>query len=251
MQTLRDTLLVFENQVRFTFRYKITIVMGLVQPVLYLLLFGPLLTKLGDMGRPGDTWQTFVPGVLVYLALFGAGFCGFGIIADVRSGVVERLRVTPVSRFALLMGRVAREVVVLLVQSVTIVVVGLLVGLRANLLGVLAALVLVTLLGIALASLSLSLGVALKSEDQFAPLLTSATLPVMLLAGILLPMSLAPTWLDVLSHFNPLRYIVDAIRDLFADHFATWAVLEGTGVAVALAVVCVAVGLRTFGKENA
>ncbi|WP_282685755.1 MULTISPECIES: ABC transporter permease [unclassified Streptomyces] len=251
MQTVRETLLVFENQLRFTFRYKITIVMGLAQPALYLLLFGPLLTGIGQLGQTGDTWQTFVPGVLVYLALFGAGFCGFGIIADVRSGVIERLRVTPVSRFALLMGRVLREVVVLLVQSVVIVVVGLFLGLRANILGILAAVVLVTFLGIALAALSLSLGVALKSEDQFAPLLTSATLPVMLLAGILLPMSLAPTWLDVVSHFNPLRYVVDAIRDLFASHFATAAVLEGTGVAVGLAVLCVLLGLRTFGRENA
>ncbi|KAB2594328.1 ABC transporter permease [Streptomyces arboris] len=250
MKTLRETLLVFDNQLRFTFRYKITIVLGMVQPVLYLLLFGPLLTKLGGVGS-GNTWQTFVPGVLVYLALFGAGFCGFGIISDVRSGVIERMRVTPVSRFALLMGRVSREVAILLTQSVIIVSVGFLLGLRAGFLGILGAVVLVALLGIALASLSLSLGVALKSEDQFAPLLTSAALPVMLLAGILLPMDLAPKWLDYLSHLNPLRYIVDAIRDLFADQFATRAVLEGTCVAVVLAVVCVALGIRTFSKENA
>ncbi|MEU4209200.1 ABC transporter permease [Streptomyces sp. NPDC026206] len=251
MQTLRETLLVFDNQLRFTFRYKITIVMGMVQPVLYLLLFGPLLTKLGGMGGASNTWQTFVPGVLVYLALFGAGFCGFGIISDVRSGVIERLRVTPVSRFALLMGRVTREVTILLVQSVIIIAVGLLLGLRANVLGILAAVVLVVLLGIALASLSLSLGVALKSEDQFAPLLTSAALPIMLLAGILLPMDLAPTWLDILSRLNPLRYIVDAIRELFANQFTTWVVLEGTVVAAALAAVCVFIGIRTFARENA
>ncbi|MFI6446035.1 ABC transporter permease [Kitasatospora sp. NPDC050543] len=251
MQTLRDTLLVFDNQVRFTFRNKITIILGLVQPVLYLLLFGPLLTKVGGLSGDGDTWQTFVPGVLVYLALFGAGFCGFGIISDVRSGVIERLRVTPVSRFALLMGRVGREVAILLTQSVIIVAVGVLLGLRAGILGVLAAVLLVVLLGIALASLSLALGVALKSEDQFAPLLTSAALPIMLLAGILLPMSLAPTWLDVLSRLNPLRYVVEAIRDLFAGHYATAAVLEGTLVSVVLAAVCVAVGTRTFARENA
>jgi ABC-2 type transport system permease protein len=73
----------------------------------------------------------------------------------------------------------------------------------------------------------------------------------MLLSGILLPMQLAPKWLDILSRFNPLRYIVDGVRQVFAGHYTTRTVAEGVVAAILLAVGCVAVGTRTFNRENA
>jgi ABC-2 type transport system permease protein len=253
METLRDTLLTFRRQMRLSLRNPAWVVIGLTQPVLYLALFGPLLTNLaGGPGFPaGNTWQVYVPGLLVQLGMFGAGFVGFSIIGEWRLGVVERMRVTPVSRLALLLGRVLRDALMLLVQSVVLVAVAVAFGLRAPILGVLLGLGLVVLLGVSLASLSYAAGLVIKSEDAFAPLTSTVSVPLLLLSGILLPMSLAPGWLDLLSRANPFRYVVEAMRDVFLGHYATAVVWEGVVVAVAMAVVSVAVGTRTFRKENA
>src|SRR4029453_405947 len=126
-------------------------------------------------------------------------FVGFALIAEYRAGVIEADRVTPASRVALLAGRVLRDVVVLLVQSVVLLIVSYFMGLRAPLGGVLLALVIVALLGASFASLSYSVALVTKSEDARGPLLTGIAMPLLLLSGILLPMSLGPVWLQRLS----------------------------------------------------
>ncbi|MQY08980.1 ABC transporter permease [Actinomadura macrotermitis] len=258
-QIVHDTFLIFQRCLRQTLRSKVAVVFGAVQPLLYLLLFGPLLMRVsgaqgfgaGSGGSGGAAWRVFVPGVLVQLVLFGAGFAGFGLIADLRSGVVERLRVTPVSRVALLLGRVLRDAVVLGVQAVMLLAAGLALGLRAPVAGIAVGLALVTGLAVAIAAVSYVLALATRSEDAFAPLLSSVTLPLMLLAGILLPMGMAPGWLDAVSRCTPLRYVVDAARAAFAGDVASAAVAEGAAVTAVLVAGSVALGVRRFRRENA
>ncbi|MCK2221100.1 ABC transporter permease [Actinomadura sp. ATCC 31491] len=252
MRIIRETLMLYRVHLAYTFKTKIGIIMGMIQPILYLVLFGPLLIKITPgTGGGSNSWTVFVPGVLVYLALFGPGFAGFSIISDLRAGVIERMRVTPVSRLAMLMGRVLNNLTIMIVQAVLVTAAGFALGMRAQLLGIFLGLVILSFLAAGLAALSLALGVGLKSEDQFAPVVTFAALPIMLLSGILLPMSLAPPWLDVLSRLNPLRYIVDGVRDLFSGHYSGSTVLWGFVAAVGMCVACVAAGTRMFNKENA
>jgi ABC-2 type transport system permease protein len=252
MQILHDTLLIFRHQMRLSLRNPVWVVIGLIQPILYLAFFGPLLTGIArSPGFPtGNAWQVFVPGLLVQLGLFGAAFVGFGIIAEMRMGVLERMRVTPVSRLALLLGRVLRDAVVLFVQSVLLLAAGIAFGLRAPVPGILIGLSFVLLLAVSLASLSYATGLLTKSEDAFAPLLNMIMVPLLLLSGILLPMSLAPRWLDALSRANPFRYIVEAMRAAFLGQYATGEVWWGVVVALMLAVLSVAIGARTFRREN-
>ncbi|TDD70123.1 ABC transporter permease [Actinomadura rubrisoli] len=252
-RTVSDTRLIFVRCLRQTLRSKVAVVFGVMQPLLYLLLFGPLLSRLVEVRGfgAGNAWQVFVPGVLIQLALFGAGFVGFGLIADLRSGVVERLRVTPVSRTALLLGRVLRDAFVLAVQAVMLLAAGLALGLRAPVGGIVVGLVFVVSLAVSAASLSYVLALRTRSEDAFAPLLSTVTLPLMLLSGILLPMSMAPGWLDAVSRLTPFRYVVDAARAAFLGDYATAAVAEGALVTVVLLVVSVALGARRFRGENA
>src|SRR5205807_272556 len=82
------------------------IAIGILQPILYLTLFAPLLKSLTAVRGfpPGGAYNVFVPGQLIMLGLFGASGVGFGLIAELRLGVIERFRVTPVSRLALLLG---------------------------------------------------------------------------------------------------------------------------------------------------
>ena len=238
MRLLRDILLIYRRQVRQSLRVPMTLVLGLLQPILYLLFFGPVFSKVSkSFGTEATGLELFVPGILVQLGMFSSSFVGFGIIAELRSGIIERFRVTPVSRLALLLGRVLRDASLL--------------GLRAPVAGLILALGLVVVLGIALSSLSYALGLVTRQEFVFAPFLNLVLVPVLLLSGILLPMTMAPGWLGTLSRFNPLAHVVDAIRDVFLGRYLTAHVASGTFAVVALAVISVTLATRLFLRENA
>src|ERR1700754_3017899 len=113
-------------------RNPVWVFVGVFQPVMYLLLFAPLLKPaLAPLGATtnAETYRIFVPGLLVLLAIFGGLFQGFGLIAELRAGVIERSRVTPVSRLALLLGRSLRDVVSLILQAVIITLLAVAFGL--------------------------------------------------------------------------------------------------------------------------
>ena len=253
MSTLRETRIVFNRAMRLSLRNPAWVIIGLTQPVLYLALFGPLLRKMTQVPGfpPGTWWQVFVPGLLIQLGLFGALFVGFGLIAEWRSGVIEQMRVTPASRTALLVGRVLRDVVVLVVQAAVLVLVAVIFGMRVPVGGVLLAFVLVALLGAACSSASYAVALITKSEDALAPLLNTIAVPVMLLSGIMLPMSLAPHWLRTVSEINPFSHIVDGIRALFRGHFSSADSMWGIAVAAIIVLLGITFGARTFQRESA
>jgi ABC-2 type transport system permease protein len=252
--TLVQIWLVFQRAMRQSLRNPVWVIVGIVQPVLYLALFGPLLQPIiaNTPGfPPGDAYQILVPALLIQLGMFGSLFAGFSLIQEYRSGVVERMRVTPVSRTALLLGRSMRDVVVLVVQGILLTVVALFFGLRAPVVGVLIALVIVAIVALATSAASYAMALQLKSEDALAPLLNTIVLPLLLLSGILLPMTLAPTWLFGLSRINPFVYIVDAERAVFLGSLTSGTVVVGILVGLVLSAVTVAWGVRTFQRESA
>ncbi|HZS90839.1 MAG TPA: ABC transporter permease [Dehalococcoidia bacterium] len=155
------------------------------------------------------------------------------------------------SRFALLLGRALRDIVTLLVQSLLLVLVALPFGLHIQAVGLLVMLALIALIGLLTASLSYALALWLKSEDAFAPLLFTATLPLLLLSGVLLPLSLAPDWLRAIANANPLAYAADAARSLFNNHLGDASVARGVLIMGLLAVVAVVIAARSFGRAVA
>lgn len=253
MQLLRETWLLFRRQLWKRMRSPAWFVFGLVQPILYLALFGPLASRAAEtmLGESGGGWQLYVPGLLVQLAIAGTSYAGFGLIAEWRLGILDRLRVTPASRLALLLGRVLCDALMLLAQAALLITVATAFGLRVPLVGVLLAFGFVLLVGISVAALSYTAALWTKSEDVYAPLLSAVVVPVMLLSGVLLPMTMAPQWLDWLSSLNPLRHIVDAMREAFHGNFSLAAIGTGLISAIVLAVASVAIGTRTFRRENA
>lgn len=250
-----DRMLIFRRQLTLLLRQPAWLIIGLLQPILYLALFGPLLTRVATGGLPGfpagNAYNFFVPGLLIQLGLFGAAFVGFTIIADWRSGVIERFRVTPANRLALLAGRVLRDVVTLVAQAVVLVLAGLAFGMRPPAGGVLVGLGFIAVVAVSLSSISYSVGLVLKSEDALAPLLNMVMVPLMLLSGILLPMTLGPGWLQGVARITPFRYIVDAMRAAFQGSYGGAIMAEGAAVAIGMAAVCLLVASRVFVRENA
>jgi ABC-2 type transport system permease protein len=253
MNTLRDTWLVFQRHMAITLHNPAWVVIGLVQPVLYLALFAPLLESIASVRGfpPGGAYNVFVPGLLIQLGLFGSAFVGFSLIAELRGGVIERLRVTPVSRLALLLGRALRDVVNLLVTSIVLVLLSVPFGLELHPVGLAVVLAIQALIGLMFASLSYALALWLQSEDAFAPFLTTITLPLLLLSGVLLPLSLAPAWLRDVADANPLSYAVDAARAVFNDHLTDPSVGKGVAIMAVLAAASVVIAAQRFSRTAA
>jgi ABC-2 type transport system permease protein len=221
-------------------------------PVLYLVLFGPLLEgAVQSAGAGTNAFNWFVPGLIIQIAIFGTAFGGFGLIAELRYGVVERMRVTPISRVSMLLGRSLRDVVILMAQATVMIVLAIPFGLTIEPGSVIAVLGLLVLIGLSVAPLSYAAGLALKSEDAFAPLVNAIALPLLLLSGILLPMTLAPDWLQFLSTINPLTHAVDAARALFNADWGNPDIAIGVTISAIFAVFAVWVGSRAFTRAVA
>ncbi|WP_370944704.1 ABC transporter permease [Amycolatopsis sp. cg5] len=253
---LRDTWLIFRKEMVAALRNPTWIMIGIMQPLLYLFLFGPLMVK--AMQAQGltevDGWMLLTPALIAQLALFGSSFVGFGLLAEYRSGVVERMRVTPVSRAALLLGKVLANALQAVFQAVLIIALAYFVfDLNAPFVGVVLSLVIVFLLAVTLASCSYALALTLKSEESFPALLNAVLMPLLLLSGILLPITagVAPAWLYNVSRINPFRHVVDVERNTFKGDFAMDAVFTGSVVVVVMAVLAIWWGARTFQRENA
>jgi ABC-2 type transport system permease protein len=240
----------FIRNVQHTLRNPVFIFASMFQPLLYLLLFMPLLNGLGGApGLPaGKTVDVFIPGLLVMQALFGTAFVGFSLIDDIRTGVIQRFLVTPVKRPAILLGRVLRDAVILLFQCVLITLVAIPFGLSVNLAGFLLSLLLYALIGVTMASVSYGFALIYKIEDPLAPTLNTIALPVSLLSGIILPLALAPIWLQDLGKVNPFYYAVNAARALFAGNFQNLAILEGFIIISVLAILVFHWALRSLEK---
>jgi ABC-2 type transport system permease protein len=243
-----QTGLFFRRKLLEALRQPVWIITGLTTPLLYLALFTPLLNALsGGPGFPrGHVLDVFVPGVLVLIA-FGAGMgAGWPVIWELDSGVIERLRVTPASRLALLLGTVVRDIVMFLVPGIVIIVVASIAGFHAHWGGLVLLLVLLSLLTAACSATSSALGLNLKQIGSLAAVVTGVQLPLTLLAGILLPLSLGPEWLRVLGHFNPMYYAVQASRSLAAGTIGTGTVGVGFAVTAAAAGLAVWWGTRSY-----
>jgi ABC-2 type transport system permease protein len=205
---IRDCWLLFVSTLRVTLRNPAWVFIGLFQPVCYMLLFAPLLKNLaGVPGFPrGGAYNVFTPGLMMMMAIFGTGFAGFGVIARLREGVIERLRVTPVSRLAMMIG------------------------------------------GLTMASCSYAVALVLKNESALAAAVNLFSLPLFLLSGIMLPLSLAPDILRTIATANPFAYAVDAARALIAGHLQDVAVLQAFSIFAVLGALALFWATRSIRK---
>ena len=249
MKLARDTWLVFQRQLLLMARTPVWIAVGVIQPLFYLLLFAPLLKPvLAPMGATtyAETYQIYVPGLLAVLVIFGGLFTGFSLLGELRAGIVERSRVTPVSRLALLLGRALREVVALLVQAVIITLLALPFGLRVRPLNLLLAYLLLALLALMTSALSYGIALLVPNDSALAPVVNTIAQPIALLSGVLLPLALAPGWLKGAAEWNPFYWAVQGMRALFSGHLGDDSVWQSLLIVSALTVAAVFWSARLF-----
>ncbi|MGS0683980.1 ABC transporter permease [Nakamurella sp. GG22] len=246
-----DSALVMTRELRPVLHDPFSLVFGMIQPLVFLALFGPLLVgSLGgqaDAALGGSVWQWFVPSILVMTALFGTSTVGANLLFEFQTGAHERMLVTPLSRPALLVGRALKEMVPLAAQAALIVLVMIPFGFTLHPAGAVIGLLLLAVFGIGLGSLSYALAIAVRrSEWMFWVVQQTLIFPLMILSGLLLPLESGPEWMQVASRFNPLTYLVDAERALFASDVGTPVVAWGWLAAVVTVAGGLIVGIRSM-----
>jgi len=243
---LADTWNVMVRELKPVFREPASVLFAMVQPLVFLGLFAPLLPDVED----GSALQWFVPGIVAMTALMGASFTGANLTQEIMTGSHERLLVSPLNRSSLMVGRALKEVVPMLMQTAIILIAVTPFSFDLHLGGVLVGVAMLSLFSIGVGALSFALALASKDQEWlFWTVQQTMIFPLLLLAGVLLPLEGAPGWLQTAADLNPLTYVVEAERALFAGSFPADTVaygFVGAGVVAALGLV---VGLRAMNRS--
>lgn len=224
----------------------------LMQPVIWLLLFGALFEAVTRIpGFHGGSYINFLtPGIVVMLAISSAGWTGMGFIEDINGGVMDRLLVSPGWRGALNVGSVVYAMITIVVQTTVIVLLALALGAdyKGGVGGVVILVVLAGLLGAAFASLSNGLAVLTRQRETLIGAVTSVILPLTFLSSALMQQSLVPRWIRTVSEFNPVNWAVQAGRSAAMQKIDWGLVGSRFGLLAALAVLCAGFATWAFGS---
>jgi ABC-2 type transport system permease protein len=242
-----DVQTVFSRELRPTLRQPFTIIISMVQPLVFLGLFAPLLPEV----EGGSALQWFVPGIVVMSCLFATSMTGSNLLFEIQTGSHERMLVTPLRRPALLIGRALKEIVPMFFQAALIVAVCVPFGFRLDLAGALIGLAILGGFCIGLGALSYTLALASKNQEWlFWTVQQTLLFPLLLLAGMLLPIDGGPGWLRTLATFNPLTYVVNAERALFNGDIWASTTVTGALAAVAVGALGLLVGVRAMKRSD-
>jgi ABC-2 type transport system permease protein len=239
MRTARETGLLFQRYTVQLLRNPVWMFVGFSTPLLYLVLFTPLLRHVPTVGAgpSSGVLDVFLPGILSLLAFASGMGPGFSTIFELQTGVIERFRVTPASRFAILMGPILSGMVLMFVFDSVLVACAAGLGFGVHWLGLAVLALLLALMLVAMAAFSVATALVTKDISGFAAIVNGINLPVLLLGGVLLPISLGPLWMRVLAHFDPLYYLVAAARSLAVGVTGSAAVWQAFAVLVPLCAV--------------
>ncbi|MGW9348594.1 ABC-2 type transport system permease protein [Nocardiopsis flavescens] len=252
VKPLSDIATITVRELRPILRGPLFLVVSLIQPLVFLGLFGPLL--LGSVDEavfgPGGALQWFVPGIMVMISLVGTSTMGSNLLTEVQTGAHERLLVTPLTRGSLIIGRALKEFAPLVVQALVIILVAMPFGFSPDPLGSVLGVLLLGVLGIGLGALSYALAIAVRHQEwAFWGIQQTLLFPVLILSGILLPVDSGPDWLAAVAAFNPLTYVVEAERALFAGEVLTARVGWGALAALLVAALGLYVGVRSVRRS--
>lgn len=251
MKLARDTWLTFQYEAGLLVRNPTTIAITLIQPITYLALFTPFLKSVLGVSSYGDAYQIYVPSLFAAMGIFSGLFAGFALLAAMRQGVITRFRVTPLSRVGLLLGRELMYVLLIGFQALVVTVVALVFGLRVRPGDLLLALLLLAMMVLVSVSISYILALSVPNENSLVTLINAVSMPVSLLAGVLIPLSVAPLWVRDVALWNPFAWGTNGMRAVFHGQLSTSVVWQASIVLAAVAVVAVVLSSRLFSREVA
>lgn len=214
---LADTYHLTILHIRTTLRIPIWIFVTLTQPVIWLTLYGQLFKRVVEIpGFESDSYIQFLtPGVIIMTAFFGSAWAGMGIIEDLKGGVLDRMLATPVSRGALIASRVVHAGLTVAIQSVIIMVLGIILGadIPGGVAGALAIFLLAALLGSGFSAISNGVALLTRREETLIAVINFFGLPLVFLSTAFMASDLMPGWIRFLAQGNPVNWAVDGSRN--------------------------------------
>jgi ABC-2 type transport system permease protein len=247
-----DSLHLLVRHLRTTLRIPIWIAVTLIQPVIWLTIYGQLFRRVVEL--PGFSASSYIqfltPGIVIMTALFGSAWSGMGIIEDLHDGVMDRMLATPVSRAALISARVLHAAITVAAQSILILAMGFLLGARCagGVAGLIAILLMASLLGAGFSALSNGLALVTRREETLIAVINFFGLPLTFLSTAFMAAELMPGWIRTLSRANPVNWAVNASRDamLGRDWGSVWLRCGLLAIFVALAVAVSTQAFRAY-----
>lgn len=211
MSELRKVYWIWYREVIKFWREKTRIISSVVTPLLWLLIFGSGMRAVAIPGT--DNYQAFLfPGVVGMTLLFTSVASGVSVIWDREFGFLKEILVAPVSRSAMVLGKVLGGGTSALFQGVILLPLSFLVGVQLSLVSVLLFIPVMIITAIGLVSIGLTIAAFVESMEAFNLIMSFAIMPMFLLSGAFFPLNSAPVWLRGLSYINPLTYGVDVLR---------------------------------------
>ena len=257
---LRGTWVVSYRELLRFVRERSRLVSSIIQPILFLVIFGIGFSGvIGQMAPGVDYIQFMYPGIIAMGVLTTSLFAGVSVVYDREFGFLREILVAPLGRTGITLGKSVGAVAVALLQVMLMLVIAPLVGVQLDAALVLSLVPIVIVLSVALSGLGILIASRMRSQQGFQLLIQLLIFPLIFLAGVFFPIQTAPDWLQVLSKFNPLTYGVDAIRQIFLGS------QPGLGVSVfgqvmtvpqefaiigAFAVVLLGAAIWAFGRQE-
>jgi ABC-2 type transport system permease protein len=247
---LRHTWFMTARQARNLAREPIWIVLLLVQPMVWLVLYGQLfknVTRLGGFGT--GSYITFLaPAIVVMNAFFGATWSGMSMIADLDHKVVERFLATPASRFSIVLSQIVRSALTAAIQAIVILLVSLALGVHVHT-GVLVWLAIIAaavLVNSAFAGISQAIALLTRREATMIAVANFIGLPLLFLSSTLISIKQIPHWMQEAARYNPVNWGVDAARQVVIPGTNWSSVGTHLGLLLGLTIVMAALATWTF-----
>lgn len=239
---ITHTVLLTGRQLRAFVRMPAYLIMNLVQPMIWLLLFGQLFTSVVNIpgfSGGGDYIVFLTPGIVMMMALFGSAWAGTSYIEDMDRGVMDRFLTSPTSRGGLVVSSMLYQAVLTVLQTLVVLGVAWLTGARfgGGLAGILILLLAAVLLTFVFAAFSGAVALLARQQAALIGISQLISFPLMFLSSAIMDTSLSPEWVRNVARFNPFEWAVVAGRQALQDAPDWAAVWANLGLLAALAVV--------------
>jgi len=242
----------FNRAMKKLLRTPILIFLSLFQSVLFLALFTQVFTKFGNLpGFPAGGYLQFATaGILIMPALMSSMQSGNSMVDDINSGYLSKMLVTPVSRPAILLGRLLSDAVMMLIPTGIILALAYVLGatFATGALGILLILFTLAFFEIAWSGIGLAAGLTTKSSEAVTGLGTLIMFPLVFMSTALVPLQFLPNWIQAVSNFNPISYGVNAVRVLMSTGFDWNTIMPAYAVLALLTAVTMGATLYQFGR---
>jgi len=235
IEALKNVLVMIELELRRLRHDRTEIYFRAVQPILWIVIYGPVMSSVRAIPTGGVPYTDFItPGVMIQTTTFVSIFYGLMMVWERDSGILKKLLVTPASRYSMVIGRSMASGVRATFQALIILPIALIIGVRfiPNPSYFALAFIIIFFASGGFAAISILAASFMKTRERFMGIGQAIIMPLFFASNALYPIQLMPPILREFSTFNPLSYVVDAVRGLLITGDLSNLIIDLVAIAV-------------------